>query len=71
MQLEHVHFSPFAVSAGARARGCARGCFTCRYYEGRTFSDHVVCEHRLLVPIVAVPREGCAFWELAPGADDE
>jgi hypothetical protein len=67
MQTGNVHFSPFAAFTGARARGC----FTCRYFEGRYFSLHVVCEHRSLVPIVAVPKDGCAFWERAPGADDE
>ena len=61
-----VHFSPFAQFTGARACGC----FTCRHFEGRYYSDHVVCEHPELVPIVAVPRDGCAFWERAPGADD-
>ncbi len=67
MQASPLHFSPFAHYSGARTRGC----FTCRYFEGRYYSGFVVCEHRLLVPIVAVPRDGCAFWERAPGADDE
>lgn len=66
MQSAHVHFNPFAQAHGARASGC----YTCRYFEGRYLSTCVVCEHPKLVPVVAVPRYGCAFWERAPGSDD-
>ncbi|HYS13438.1 MAG TPA: hypothetical protein VEN28_09020 [Burkholderiaceae bacterium] len=63
-----VHFDPYSLLVGARARGC----FTCRYFQGRYFCGyHVLCERPGGVPVVGTPQHGCAYWEREPGSDDE
>jgi hypothetical protein len=61
------HFRPIPLYEGARARGC----YTCAHFHGRFFCEHVVCEQRARVQLIAQPKLGCAYWMREPGADDE
>ena len=61
------YFRPLPLYTGARQRGC----FTCAHFHGRYYSGHLICEHRGGVQIIGTPRNGCAYWERGPGADDE
>jgi hypothetical protein len=66
--VDSLHFSPWRDHDGARARGC----YACRYFEGRFFSGTFpLCERPGGVPIHGAPLFGCSFWEREPGADDE
>jgi hypothetical protein len=60
-------FTPHRTESPARSRGC----LTCTHFHGQFYSGHVRCERDGGRRVVAVPREGCAFWEREPGADDE
>ena len=60
-------FTPYPVATQARALGC----YACTHFHGRFFAEHVVCENRGGVQVIGTPRDGCAFWEREPGADDE
>jgi hypothetical protein len=49
----------------------ARGCLTCSSFQGRFYGGHLLSERDGGRRVVAVPREGCAFWMREIGADDE
>lgn len=61
-----TYFTPHRVEWPARAR-----CLTCTHFLGRYFSGHLLCERDGGGQVVGVPRDGCAFWEREPSADDE
>ena len=62
-----AYFTPFRPTDPARARGC----LPCTHNHGRYYAEHLLCERDGGWHVVAVPRDGCAFWEREPGADDE
>lgn len=48
-----------------------KGCFSCAHFHGEIAAPHVVCMQHGKPRIVAQPEIGCAFWERAPGGDDD
>jgi hypothetical protein len=62
-----TRFSPQRLDSGARAAGC----LTFTHFHGRFYAEHQLCERDGGRKVVGVPRDGCAFWEREPGADDE
>jgi hypothetical protein len=62
-----LQFQPHVPATGARARGC----YTCAHFHGRLMAQHVVCEQGGGIQVIGTPKNGCAYWEREPGADDE
>lgn len=60
-------FRPYATESPARARGC----YTCTYFHGIFYAEHLLCERNGGRQVIGTPRMGCAFWEREPGADDD
>jgi len=60
-------FSPYALLPPTRARGC----YSCTHFHGNFLAQHLVCEHRCGTQVIGTPKNGCAFWEREPGADDQ
>ena len=57
------HFSP---------HGQPRPCWHCKSFGAMIYGGTAaLCWRPGAVPVQAQPREGCAFWEREPGADDE
>jgi hypothetical protein len=61
-----AYFSPFRTYEGARAKGC----YTCRWFQGRFLSDMVVCEHGKAIQVIGQPLMGCCSCQREPGSDD-
>jgi len=62
---------PSPTSPRTESPARARGCLTCTHFRGRFFCDHLLCERDGGRHVVGTPRDGCAFREGEPGADDE
>jgi hypothetical protein len=60
------YFTPHQPMTPARSLGC----FTCAYFQGRFMASHVLCE-RQGIQVIGTPKNGCAYWQREPGADDE
>jgi len=63
------YFSPYAAASSVPAR--ARGCYTCAYWHGTFYAEHLLCERNGGRQVIGQPLMGCAFWERAAGADDQ
>jgi len=46
------------------------GCYTCTHYNGRYNGEALLCDNPRFIHCPSLPKQGCAYWELKPGADD-
>jgi hypothetical protein len=60
-------FTPYRAESPARVRGC----LMCTHFLGRFYAEHLLCGRDGGRRVVGVPREGCAFCQRQPLADDE
>lgn len=62
--MEYRHFTPWTDEP--------RRCWHCTHFGGMIYSGaHARCLRPGVVPVVAQPANGCAFYCREPGADDE
>jgi len=48
-----------------------QGCYARTHFCARYYSDQLVRGWRGETQVIGTPKNGCAFWQRKPGADDQ